>query len=173
LSDNNYRNISFYAFIPITYFCKGTFNNIKKIGAKMEKQKITEMVYNNYEKKFHCAEAIVNTFRELYPHESAPTCKVASGFCGGIGECGQDICGALSGGIIALGSIYGRDTGGEDISQLVALSDALRQLFIKEFTSTVCKNVKENISSRIEYEGCRDVTVKTATLLNNLLMNNK
>jgi C_GCAxxG_C_C family probable redox protein len=139
----------------------------------MEEQKIKETVYKNYSNGFHCAEAIVNTIQELFPMVNKSSCKVASGFCGGIGKCKQDVCGALSGGVIALGCIYGREKGGEDINKLVFLSSELRQFFIDEFKSTVCKNVIENIENSNEYKICQDVTAKTAVLLYNLIINNK
>ena len=139
----------------------------------MEEQKIKEIIFKHYKNGFHCAEAIVNTIHELVPAESESSCKVASGFCGGIGKCHQDICGALSGGIIALGSIYGREKGGEDINKLVFLASELRQSFLDEFKSTVCKNVIENIENSEEYNSCQDVTAKTAILLYKLIENNK
>ena len=129
----------------------------------MKNDKIKEIVYNNYNKGFHCAEAIANTIQELFPERSGSVCKTASGFCGGIGRCRQDICGALVGGIISLGSICGREEGGEDISKLVFLSVKLRQSFIKEFKTTVCKDVIENMEKKPEYNDCKDVTAKTAS----------
>ena len=135
----------------------------------MEEQKIKEHVYKNYSSGFHCAESIANTIHELFPERSDTVSKVASGFCGGIGKCREDVCGALSGGVIALGSIYGREKGGDDISELVFLSAELRRLFIEEFKSTVCKKVIENIENRPEYDDCKDVTTKTARLLYDLV----
>ena len=77
----------------------------------MKEEKIKEIVYRNYNDGFHCAEAIANTIKELFPKKSDISCNAASGFCGGIGGCKQDVCGALSGGIVALGFIYGRQKG--------------------------------------------------------------
>ncbi|MGD1046924.1 MAG: C-GCAxxG-C-C family protein [Bacteroidota bacterium] len=139
----------------------------------MEEQKIKDTVAHYYRNGFHCAEAIVNSIQELVPTGNKSSCKVASGFCGGIGKCKQDICGALSGGIIVLGSFYGREKGGEDINKLVFLAAELRRLFLDEFKSTVCKNVIENIENREEYKNCQDVTAKTTVLLYHLICNNK
>ncbi len=135
----------------------------------MEKEKIKEIVYGNYAKGFHCAEAIVNTIHELFPDCSEYGCKTASGFCGGIGKCKQDICGALSGGVIALGAMFGRNEGDRDISKLVFLSAKFRRSFAEEFSSTVCKDVVENIANRPEYEACKDVTVKASLWLYDLI----
>jgi len=139
----------------------------------MEEQKIKEIVYNQYKNGFHCAESIMNTIQELFPMSNNSSCKIASGFCGGIGKCHQDVCGALAGGVMALGSIYGREKGGDDINKLVFLSTELRQEFLIEFKSTVCKTIIENIENRKEYKNCQDVTAKTAVLLYNLIINNE
>lgn len=139
----------------------------------MEEQKIKEIVYKYYRKGFHCAEAIVCSLQEIFVTKNKPSCKVASGFCGGIGKCKQDVCGALSGGIISLGTIYGREKGGDDINKLVYLAAELRQSFLNEFKSTVCKDVIDNINNRDDYNNCQDVTAKTAILLRNLIEKNE
>ena len=139
----------------------------------MTEQKITEIVYRNYEDGFHCAESIANTINELFPDKSLNLCKAASGFCGGIGGCKQEVCGALSGGIIALGSIYGRQEGAGDNSGLVALSAKFCQIFIAEFGATVCQNVIENLKDLEGLENCKDLTAKASWLLYNIIENQK
>ena len=138
----------------------------------MKEEKIKEIVYRNYNDGFHCAEAIANTIKVLFPEKSDISCNAASGFCGGIGGCKQDVCGALSGGIVTLGFIYGRVKGGIDISKLTSLSTELRQLFIDEFKSTVCMNVIKNLEDMPEYESCKDLTAKITWELYNLIKNN-
>ncbi len=135
----------------------------------MEKEKVRQIVYGNYEKGFHCAEAIVRSVLDTFQPNGGNPISPASGFCGGIGECKQDVCGALSGGIIALGFLYGRETGGDDISKLKLLSFELRRLFIERFGSTVCRDVVEKISHTPGYNGCRDVTAETASILLTLI----
>jgi len=138
----------------------------------MKEEKIKELIYRNYDDGFHCAEAIVNTINELFPEKSNIHCNAASGFCGGIGGCKQDACGALTGGIVALGFIYGRQKGNTDISKLVSLSAELRQLFIAEFKTTICMDIIENLENMIEYNGCKDLTAKISWTLYNLIKNN-
>ena len=138
----------------------------------MKEEKIKEIVYSNYNDGFHCAEAIANTIKELFPKKSDISCNAASGFCGGIGGCKQDVCGALSGGIVALGFIYGRQKGEINISKLVSLSAEFRQLFINEYKTTVCMDVIKNLENMTEYNGCKDLTAKTTWILYNLIKNN-
>jgi C_GCAxxG_C_C family probable redox protein len=138
----------------------------------MEETKIKEIVNVQYKNGFHCAEAIVNTINEIFPADPEFSCNVTSGFCGGIGKCKEDICGALAGGIIALGSMYGRVKGGDNINKLIFLSGELRRSFIEEFKSTVCKNVIEYKDNSKEFGSCQDVTAKTTKILCDLIIDN-
>jgi C_GCAxxG_C_C family probable redox protein len=138
----------------------------------MSEEDIKNIVYKYYGQGFHCAESIAQTVRELLPEQSGPVDKVASGFCGGIGRCREDVCGALSGGVIGLGSIYGRERGGENIDKLVALSAELRRRFIGEFGTTVCRDVIENSKKIPGINDCKDVTARTAWLLYRLVEEN-
>lgn len=139
----------------------------------MENQEIKEKVYRYYNEGLHCAEAIIKTVEELYPSDNKLSCRVASGFCGGIGKCHQDFCGALAGGLMALGNLYGRDKGGNDINKIVFLSAELRQRFLNKFGSTVCFQILENIKEMPQIQNCKDVTAETAILLHKLLEENQ
>ncbi len=135
----------------------------------MKEEKIREIVYRNYEEGFHCAETILNTITELIPENSGNSCKAASGFCGGIGGCKADVCGALSGGVIALGMAYGRQKGNQDNSKLVFLSAEFRKGFIQKFNTTVCKKVIENMEHITDINSCKELTTYASILLYNLI----
>jgi C_GCAxxG_C_C family probable redox protein len=139
----------------------------------MTEHEVREIVLKYYGRGFHCAESIALTVRELYPELCGPVDRVASGFCGGIGRCHEDVCGALSGGVIGLGSMFGRDEGGGNIDRLVALSAELRRRFVAEFGTTVCKDVIENSKKKPGFNDCKDVTARTAWLLHDLVKDGK
>ena len=89
----------------------------------MNNVKIKQMVHDYYEKGHHCAESIAMTIDGLFTkNKSENICRFASGFRGGIGGCKKDVCGALSGGIIALGSLFGRETGDKNIDKLCEMA---------------------------------------------------
>ncbi len=135
----------------------------------MQEEEIRQIVLKQYAQGFHCAESISRTIHELFPRQSGPVDKVASGFCGGIGRCRADVCGALSGGVIALGSMYGRERGDGNIDRLVALSAEFRRRFISEFGTTVCKDVIENSKCMPGIADCKDVTGRAASILFRLI----
>jgi C_GCAxxG_C_C family probable redox protein len=55
----------------------------------------------------HCGPSVLQVMLEIYGFEEEPLLWTSYGFAGGIGRC-QDVCGALSGGIIALGLDSGK-----------------------------------------------------------------
>jgi C_GCAxxG_C_C family probable redox protein len=69
------------------------------------------------------------------PSELVP--KVASGFCSGIARSG-DLCGAVSGGILALGVLMGRSGPAESMDRIYAAVLELRQAFAQTCGSTNC-----------------------------------
>jgi dihydrofolate reductase len=55
-----------------------------------------------------CAESVLNTVSDEVGVISPLIPRIATGFCGGIARtCGM--CGAVAGGVMALGILYGRD----------------------------------------------------------------
>lgn len=137
----------------------------------MKVQEIKELVYANFDKGFHCAESIANAVYQMFPNKAVDCTHFASGFCGGVGKCKQDICGGLSGAIIALGGIWGRTQGGENIDQLVTITTKARTCFIQNFKSTKCCDVIENIKDVNGLENCRDMVAKFACELYFILEN--
>lgn len=82
-----------------------------------EIREIAEGYYRRGE--FHCSEAIIKTFNdELGNPFSDDITKLASGFPIGIGKSGC-LCGAVGGGVMALGMVYGR-CHGEEQSEIMA-----------------------------------------------------
>ncbi len=66
--------------------------------------------------------------------------KIATGFCGGISRtCG--ICGAVSGGIMALNLFYGRSLPDESVEICYANVQKLVEMFENKFNSTNCKQL--------------------------------
>ncbi|MGE5561058.1 MAG: C-GCAxxG-C-C family protein [Chloroflexota bacterium] len=90
--------------------------------------------------KYFCSEAVVQTINDLLgkpmPQEVV---KMASGFPVGIGKSGC-VCGAISGGVMALGMVYGRTAPGQPMPERMlpaaaALHDYIRDLY----KSTCCR----------------------------------
>ena len=79
-----------------------------------------------------CAEVMILTFQELLGLENDLVLKAATGLVGGI-SCMKSVCGAVSGGAMALSLKYGR--GRDDLDNVEALYNAYKhvQQFFKKF----------------------------------------
>ena len=108
-------------------------------------RKIAEDYYRNGD--FYCSEAIVKTIRDEFdlqlPDEII---SMASGFPVGIGGSGC-ICGAVAGGIMALGLFFGR-TEAKDVKvdKAMALSKELHDTFQHNHKSLCCRVLTRNMT---------------------------
>lgn len=89
--------------------------------------------------EFFCSEAVVqvinDTLGKLYPDEVV---KLASGFPIGIGKA-QCLCGAVSGGEMALGMVYGRTHGQEMDPVMLEKAKELHDYIKSEYKSLCCR----------------------------------
>ena len=66
--------------------------------------------------------------------------RIASGLCSGIARSG-DLCGAVSGGILALGAIVGRNSPADSIDPIYAAVRELKRAFAQAYGSTNCREL--------------------------------
>ncbi len=93
---------------------------------------------------YHCAETVLLSVAGLFspPGGREPDLPLATGFGGGIARTGRT-CGALTGGVLALGYLFGRvdPDDKESYARVAELSrDVLRE-FSGEFGSTECEDL--------------------------------
>lgn len=100
-----------------------------------------------YEVEFHgCAECVLIPFLELWGVENEQLSKSASALTGGLGRSGKT-CGALLGGALVLGSVYGRSDPQEGVEGLIKAQKATYDLvkkFEAEFGSTECYSLTKS-----------------------------
>lgn len=94
--------------------------------------------------EFFCSEAVVHTINEYlgwpFPQEIT---KVASSFPVGLGKSGC-LCGAVSGGAIALGMVYGRNHGEAMKDEMFPITADLHDHIKNEYGSTCCRVMVRN-----------------------------
>ena len=137
----------------------------------MQTKSAGELSKSFWSERYTCSESIVNALWDIWGEkkESCPT-KYASAFCGGIGKCKEDICGALTGGVIIAGALFGREKGGEDIGKACAISREYRNRFLKRFHNTNCRSLCGSIEDKdMDVDDCKDLTVKAADILNEVI----
>ena len=96
--------------------------------------------------------------------------RMATGFSGGLGDTREELCGALSGGVMVIGALLGRTSLEEDDKPAVTLAARYRERFLETFGYTQCREVREKIVNAPGGLGsCGALVEKAATILLRLL----
>ena len=140
----------------------------------MNQKNVREAVYGNYAEGFHCAESVAGSILKAHGTDrDLEAVRAASAFRGGIGACKKDVCGALTGGLVAIGQLFGRNGGGEDIDELMQMARGFREEFIQQFGSTNCAELMEHVSKSPILGSCQDLSAAAAALLDTLIVKYK
>ncbi len=121
---------------------------------------------------FHCAEAVCSAILEAYgPDLPQDLARAATAFGGGIGRSSEDLCGALAGGLAAIGFLFGRTRPGTDWSQAALLAADFRSGFLAREGATLCPRLLERFGPQENMAACKDLSGRTAGLLAELMEN--
>jgi C_GCAxxG_C_C family probable redox protein len=116
---------------------------MNKLDKQIDPADIREIAEEYYRSgQFYCSEAIVkainDSFRLNYPDS---VIRLASGFPIGIGGAGCS-CGAVSGGVMAIGMVFGRDQPKDTrIDRCLALSRELHDFFVSKHGCLCCRTL--------------------------------
>lgn len=101
---------------------------------------IYEKAVSAFDSGWYCGESVLLTIAKEMSIESPLIPAIATGFCSGMSRsCGM--CGAVSGGILALNILYGRQSKEESIDRNYEAVQRLLRTFEKEFSSTNCRQL--------------------------------
>jgi C_GCAxxG_C_C family probable redox protein len=106
----------------------------------MSTEELCQKAITRFQSGYNCAQSVLLTLAEHIDPEGKNELipKIATGFGGGIGRCGS-VCGALTGGIMAVGIKYGTDEPGvEKRAKAYANAQALYKQFQKQHGSVMC-----------------------------------
>ena len=129
---------------------------------------------------FNCAESVLLTLSGRMARRNSESWipRIATGFGGGVGRNG-DICGALSGGVMAIGLALGRDKAEQSRDPCYAAVDCFYTDFVKEFGSSKCReltgiDLKARVGSgtyhdRIHLERCNLIVAWAARRANEII----
>ena len=114
---------------------------------------------------YNCAESVLKTLiEELELDVPMETMKAASGFGGGIGGSGC-ACGALTGGVMAIGLVFGRTEAGDPkVHTARALSGQLHRIFLDKHGSSCCRVLTRSLEPGTpeRRQRCADLTGEMA-----------
>jgi C_GCAxxG_C_C family probable redox protein len=115
----------------------------------MSTQELAQKAIKHFQGGYNCAQSVLLTLAEHINPENMDALipKIATGFGGGIGRCGS-VCGALTGGVMAVGVKYGtNETGLDKRAKAYTNAQALYKQFEKEHGSVLCIDLfKFNLS---------------------------
>lgn len=136
-------------------------------------ERIREKAEAYYRKgDYYCSEAIIRTIKDEFNVDiSDKIIAMASGFPVGIGGAGCT-CGALNGGVMALGLFFGREAAKDpSVNHAMQLSKELHDDFKNAHKSTCCRVLTKNMAlgSEEHMQKCialtGDVAQKAATII--------
>jgi C_GCAxxG_C_C family probable redox protein len=89
---------------------------------------------------YYCAESVLMVIAKVHDVESDLIPRIATGFCSGVARTSGQ-CGAISGAIMGLGLVTGRDSPDESIEETYVLVRDLIEKFEDEFGSRNCQQL--------------------------------
>jgi len=112
---------------------------VHEIGLLAEKLMEGEHV----RERFHCSEAfLLAVGSHLFEDISPMLQRVTSGLAGGVGGSHEEMCGAVVGGVLCIGGLFGRARPTEDDQPSYRLSVYYREKFIEAFGSARCVDLR-------------------------------
>ncbi len=125
-------------------------------------QRAADLMANDW----HCSEAI---FIAVGEHElgdvSEQMIKMSTPFAGGIGCQHLDLCGAFTGGVMAIGAARGRADSSVKDDACQSLATEYRNAFLEKFGSLICADLKQG--------ACGELTRQASLILMDLLEESK
>lgn len=102
----------------------------------------TDMATAKFEEGYNCAQAVLYAFREELQLDGDEALKLACGFGAGMGR-KEEVCGAISGAILALGRKFGRGSNdGIEATELTyAKTRELMDAFAGQHGTVICRTL--------------------------------
>jgi C_GCAxxG_C_C family probable redox protein len=99
--------------------------------------------------------------------------KVTTGLSGGLGSTRQEMCGALSSGVLVIGALSGRSDVSEDDQVAKDLARRYRDRFLAEFATTQCETLHAAVHSASGLGSCSVVVERAARILCDMLFDGR
>jgi C_GCAxxG_C_C family probable redox protein len=131
---------------------------------------IKNRAYANFMAGRLCSEVMVATVLDaMDPGDQALLLKASSGFGGGIAGSTEELCGAFTGGVLALSAVLGRGNPGEEMRDLgVSLLD-FKERFAEKFGSLNCGTILDGFGEQGHQTGCARLTATAAVMAAEIL----
>jgi C_GCAxxG_C_C family probable redox protein len=118
---------------------------------------------------YHCSEAMLVGVGSLIYPINPQTIKMSTVFAGGIGSSKEGLCGALTGGVMVIGGLYGRTDPKAKDEKCQEICAEYQRRFQNEFGCVKCKELKTNWVGKPGQEKCVQLVEKAAGILLDVL----
>jgi C_GCAxxG_C_C family probable redox protein len=125
-----------------------------------QKATVSKKAVVYFHEGYNCAQSVLLAISEYWNIRNDLIPKIASGFGGGIGRCGS-VCGALTGGVMAIGIRYGTNESSlEKRLRSYELAQSLCRRFNQRHGSMLCRElISFDLSNAKERERARKAGV--------------
>jgi len=114
---------------------------------------------------YNCAETVmIMTGRYYLPEINFSYSNLVTGFGGGVGRSRQELCGALTGCVVALNMLIGRDSASVEVDPIHEKIAAFRDDFIASFNHTICEDLREGYEGEEAKKMCHNMTADTVVM---------
>lgn len=91
--------------------------------------------------------------------------RMTTAMGGGVGLTEQELCGALSGGVLLIGAIHGRSSLDQDDSTCAWLAAEYREKFLQTFGTTKCQEIRNTGYGSSGKWACSELVERAAGIL--------
>ena len=134
------------------------------------KKKIVADAVARMDENYHCSEAILLADSGYYaPNLGTLAVRLSSPFAGGVGCSHMELCGALAGGLLLIGALYGRADAHTNDDLCQELSLQWRERFLQEFGDIRCRDLRENWVGQPDQPDCKALVARATGLLADFL----
>ena len=114
---------------------------------------------------YHCSEAMLVGVGSLLTPLHPQAIRMSTGFAGGIGSTKEGLCGALTGGVMVIGGLYGRTEPKAKDDKCQELSAEFQRRFEEEFGCVQCAELKVKWVGKPGQERCVQLVERAAKVL--------
>lgn len=115
---------------------------------------------------YNCAETVmIMSGRYFLPDINFGYSRLVTGFGGGIGRSREDTCGALTGCVVVLSMLIGRDDASCLVDPIHEKVSAFRKMYLERFGNTICGKLREGLYGDEARKMCHEMTAETITML--------
>ncbi|MEM4729566.1 MAG: C-GCAxxG-C-C family protein [Thermoplasmata archaeon] len=109
---------------------------------RVDREELVGLAGKNFEELLNCAESVTKAVAEHFSVGEGCFPRAATPFGGGMARTGGP-CGAVSGALMGIGLLFGRDAGGDHrhIDRVYAMVQDFTSEFTKRFGSTLCSGL--------------------------------